>query len=421
MIARLFPSIILKESQSLVRSLVERELQKLTKGRLIVDDEQTGDQLVFGKGHEVVARMRVRNPLFYRKLVLSADIGLGESYVDGDWESDSVADVLRWFILNVDTTPSMSGSRAAKALLVNGMRHVNRWQHSLRRNSLTGSKKNIKGHYDLGNDFFATFLDETMTYSAALFDQSEDLKDAQLRKLQNLAEMAKVKPGQQVLEVGTGWGEFSCFLAENYGCQVTTLTISDEQFAFAQDKVQKRGLSDKVTILNTDYRLFHGQFDRVFTVEMLEAVGHEYLPLFFENCSRWLKPEGLMAHQVILSPDSRYEQFSRGIDWIQKHIFPGSLLPSLSALLEAMNKDGQEFMLQDYHDMGLDYAKTLRSWRQRFESRIEDIRAQGYDASFTRKWIYYFSYCEAAFLMRNITVAQMLFSRPNNYRVDGRD
>lgn len=418
MLARLFPSIVLREGQSLARSLVAHHLGKLTKGQLVVEDEASGESLVFGQGAEIRARLRVRNPAFYRKLVLSADIGLGESYVDGDWDSENVADIVRWFILNVDQSPSMSGSRAARALLVNGLAHANRLQHRLRSNSVRGSKRNIGDHYDLGNDFFATFLDETMTYSAALFDRGPDLKSAQLHKLHNLAEMAKVRQGQSILEIGTGWGEFSCFLAEHYACQVTTLTISDQQFAYAKEKVRARGLEDKVRVLNSDYRDLEGQFDRVFTVEMLEAVGAEFLPLFFSRCQDWLKPDGLMAHQVILSPDSRFADFANGIDWIQKHIFPGSLLPSLSALLEAANRDGVEFVLQDYRDMGLDYAKTLKEWRQRFDAKGRELSELGYDRDFKRKWHYYFSYCEAAFDMRNITVAQMLFSRPNNFRAD---
>lgn len=418
MLARLFPSIALKEGHSLARGIVQHHLGKLTKGQLLIEDVSSGDSLVFGESQQVRARIRVRNPAFYRKLILSADIGLGESFVDGDWETDSIVDVIRWFILNVDQSPAMSGSQAARALLVNSLATANRLRHRLRSNSLLGSKRNIRDHYDLGNEFFATFLDETMTYSAALFDREQDLKSAQTRKLENLAEMAKVRRGQSVLEIGTGWGEFSCFLAERYDCQVTSLTISDQQFAYAQQKVKSRGLEGKVKLLNCDYRKFEGQFDRVFTVEMLEAVGEEFLPVFFERCNAWLKPGGLMAHQVILSPDSRFEEFASGIDWIQKHIFPGSLLPSLSALLGAANQDGVEFMLQDYRDMGLDYAETLKRWRLEFEKKSQELGRLGYSPMFRRKWLYYFSYCEAAFLMRNITVAQMLFSRPNNYRVD---
>jgi cyclopropane-fatty-acyl-phospholipid synthase len=398
---------------------VDHHFQKIRKGRLTIEDQTSGKTYVYGNGQGIKARIVVKDQAFFRKLVLATDIGLGESYVDGDWETDSIFDVIRWFISNIEDAPSMSGGKVLRNLLVNMFGAFNRAQHILNSNSVRGSKKNITEHYDLGNEFFASFLDETMTYSSGIWlDESEDLKTAQYNKLRNMAEMAGVKPQHRVLEIGTGWGEFSCFLAAEYGCDVTTLTISDQQHAYALNKVRQRGLSDKVTIHNMDYRKFQGSFDRIFTVEMMEAVGHDYLPEFFAKCATWLKPTGTMVHQVILSPDSRYEQFRSGVDWIQKHVFPGSLLPSVSAILGAANSSSHEFVLKDFKDIGLDYAKTLQIWRDNFETNAPLIRSLGFSESFRRKWNYYFAYCEAAFFMRNITVAQLALTRPNNFRPD---
>jgi cyclopropane-fatty-acyl-phospholipid synthase len=410
-----------EQSPTLFASLVDKHFSKMKRGCLTVEDRESGRVYRFGQGSEVQARITVNNPVFFRKLVLATDIGLGESYVDGDWDTDDIGKVIRWFILNLQDMPSMSGGRSnIRNVMVNALAAVNRLHHSLNLNSVEGSRKNISNHYDLGNEFFSSFLDETMTYSSALYasEDAEPMADAQRRKLQSLAELAGVKAHHKILEIGTGWGEFSCFLAANYGCQVTSLTISEQQFAYARQKVRKRGLEHLITIRNMDYRKLQGSFDRIFTVEMLEAVGAEFLPTFFEKCESWLKPGGKMVHQVILSPDSRYEEFRSGVDWIQKHIFPGSLLPSLTALLQAANQDDRSFILSDYKDMGLDYARTLREWQQNFNANFPSIEKLGFDTAFRRKWNYYFSYCEAAFSMRNITVAQIGMTRPNNHQPD---
>ncbi|HYX32392.1 MAG TPA: cyclopropane-fatty-acyl-phospholipid synthase family protein [Oligoflexus sp.] len=410
-----------EQSPSLFAALVARHFSKMPKGRMVVEDIQNGRTYHWGQSSEVSARITVNDPVFFRKLVLATDIGLGESYVDGDWDTDDIGKVIRWFILNLYDMPSMSGGRSnIRNLLVNAMAAVNKIHHSLNQNSIDGSRKNISNHYDLGNEFFSSFLDETMTYSSALYasEAPEPMAVAQRRKLQSMAEMAGVKPHHKILEIGTGWGEFSCYLAETYGCEVTSLTISEQQFAYARQKVRKRGLEHLITIKNMDYRKFYGQFDRIFTVEMLEAVGAEFLPTFFEKCDGWLKPSGKMVHQVILSPDARFEDFKNGVDWIQKHIFPGSLLPSMSALLEASNQDDVSFIQSDYKDMGLDYARTLREWQHNFNRNFPGIAKLGFDEAFRRKWNYYFAYCEAAFSMRNITVAQIGMTRPNNHQPD---
>jgi cyclopropane-fatty-acyl-phospholipid synthase len=265
-----------EQSPNVFASLVARHFRTMRHGLLIVDDRSRGRVYRFGSGQGIQARIIVHNAAFFRKLVLATDIGLGEAYVDGDWDTDDIGQVVRWFIVNLRDMPSMSGNQTSvRNVLVNALAAVNRLHHSLNENSEEGSRRNISHHYDLGNAFFASFLDETMTYSSALFASAEleSLAVAQKRKLRNMADMAAVRAHHEVLEVGTGWGEFACFLAEFYGCRITTLTISEQQFAYARQKIRQRNLEDRVTVKLQDYRQFQGRFDRIFTVEMLEAVG----------------------------------------------------------------------------------------------------------------------------------------------------
>ena len=290
----------------------------------------------------------------------------------------------------------------------------NRIYHNGRSNSLTGSQKNIAEHYDLNNDFFATFLDPSMTYSAAYFKVPNlSLSEAQDEKYDRLCEQLHLKATDHVLEIGSGWGANAIFMAKNYGCKVTSVTISREQQKLAQQRVEAEGLSQRVEIIIKDYRDIEGEFDKIVSIEMLEAVGHNYLETYFAKCAEVLKPNGILAFQVITSPDSRYEQLRRGVDWIQKHIFPGSLLPSVAQLNKAINSTS-DFTLVDLKDLGLDYAKTLKLWFENFNSRLNDVKDLGFDDRFIRKWNYYLNYCEAAFEMRNINVMQMVYTRPNN-------
>nr|WP_246057312.1 cyclopropane-fatty-acyl-phospholipid synthase family protein [Leptospira gomenensis] len=359
------------------------------------------------------AVIQVRNPVFFKKSVLNGDLGFAESYMDGDWDTDDIRAVISWFIYNVETSPSISGS-ANRFAHLSLMNLGNRLLHLFRRNSLRGSKKNIVEHYDLGNDFYKKFLDATMTYSCAYFSANDQsLEAAQIAKLDLLSKKLRLKPDDHLLEIGTGWGGLSTYAAKEYGCKVTTYTISEEQFRYAQNKIKEEGLSDKVEVRKDDYRNVSGSYDKLVTVEMLEAVGHEYFESFFEMCNRVLKKDGVMAHQIITSPDSRYESFRNGVDFIQKHIFPGSLLPSIGRINEAINRTGN-FHLFDLEDMGTNYDRTLMTWLKRFDSNIELVRDMGFDESFLRKWRYYFSYCAAAFATRNISVVQAVYIRPNN-------
>ncbi len=253
-----------------------------------------------------------------------------------------------------------------------------------------------------------------MTYSSAYFYKDGlSLQEAQLAKYDRLCRQLHLKPTDHVLEIGSGWGGNAIYMAKTYGCRVTSLTISAEQHKLAVERVETEGLSDRVSIELRDYRTLEGQYDKIVSVEMLEAVGHKYLDLYFKKCNDLLKRNGLLAIQVITSPDSRYESLRKGVDWIQKHIFPGSLLPSVAAINGAINRTGDMTMV-DLKDIGTDYAKTLKLWYDQFNANLAEVKSLGFDDRFIRKWNYYLCYCEAAFAMRNINTMQLVYSRPNN-------
>lgn len=373
-----------------------------------------GDLIRIGNGEgNVNASIEVKSHNFFKRCMLYGDIGFGESYVDGEWDTDNITNVMKWFLLNVDHAPTVSGSNARSTIL-NVLKFINKIYHSKRANSLGGSRKNISEHYDLNNDFFALFLDPTMTYSSAYYKTEEmTLEQAQLAKYERLCEQLNLKSTDHVLEIGSGWGGNAIYMAKHYGCKVTTLTISDEQYKLAKERIEKENLSDKITILIKDYRLMEGAFDKIVSIEMLEAVGAKYYQEYFKKCGQLLKKEGIFALQTITCPDSRFASLKNGVDWIQKHIFPGSLLPSVAAINEAVNSTS-DLTLVDLKDFGLDYAHTLNVWAKNFNENLSEVKMVGFDDYFIRKWNYYLCYCEAAFAMRNINVMQMVYSRPNN-------
>ncbi len=401
------------QAPSFYARIILSALGRMTLGclRLELPD---GSQRIIGQPEaRMQASVRVANWDFFKRCVLFGDVGFGEAYVDGDWETDDITQVIAWFILNIENAPAMSGSRGKK-LLINLLGKYNRVQHLLRPNSLTTSRRNIQEHYDLGNDFYKLFLDSTMTYSCAHFQTpGQSLADAQTAKYDRLCQKLKLIAGEQVLEIGSGWGGFSRHAVKNYGCRVTTITISEEQFKYARQLFEREGLADRIDIKLMDYRLVQGQFDKIASIEMLEAVGDKYLETYFAKCHELLKPEGLLGLQMITCPDSRYDALRSNVDWIQKHIFPGSLLLSINRVSQAASRTGG-MCLHDLMDMGLDYAETLRRWRAAFNQDLAQVRQLGFDDRFIRKWNYYFCYCEAAFAMRNISVAQVVYTRPNN-------
>src|SRR3989338_687838 len=372
-----------------------------------------GEIIKIGNGEGISAAVTILNPSFFKRCVLYGDIGFGEGYVDGDWDTESITDVIKWFILNVEHAPTVSGSNV-KAVALNLMKFYNRLFHSRRDNSLSGSRKNISEHYDLSNDFFALWLDQTMTSSSAYFkEENFTLEKAQKAKYQRLCEQVQLKPTDHVLESGSGWGGNAIYMASNFGCKVTTITISEEQQKLANERVKAAGLNDKISVEIQDYRKIKGQYDKIVSVEMLEAVGVRYFENYFEQCHKLLKQDGILALKVITCPDSRFEALRDGVDWIQKHIFPGSLLPSVGAMNEAINRTG-DLTLVDLKDLGLHYARTLRTWFENFNTQLEETKQLGFSDAFIRKWNYYLCYCEAAFEMRNINVMQLVYARPNN-------
>ncbi len=386
---------------------------KMTAGCLRLELPGGEARTIGTPGAEISATLRVLDPAFFQKCVLFGDVGFGESYVDGDWETDSIERVIAWAVLNIESSPAMSGSKTRKVAL-NLLKHYNRALHLLRPNSIATARRNIAEHYDLGNDFYRLWLDPSMTYSSALFTApGQSLEAAQTAKYDALCCQLDLQPSDHVLEIGSGWGGFACHAVKNYGCRVTTVTISEEQFKYARERFAREGFADRIEILLTDYRTITGRFDKVASIEMMEALGDQYLEIYFAKIHEVLKPGGLVALQYITVPDSRHTELKRGIDWIQKHIFPGSLLLSVGRVNTALNRTGDLF-LHHLEDLGASYAKTLHAWWETFNAQAGEVRALGFDDRFIRKWNYYLQYCEAAFAMRNISVVQATYTRPNN-------
>lgn len=397
------------------KNLILRSLEPMQKGYLRMRLPDGSERTLGNRQAELQADVHIRDEAFFKRAVLFGDIGFAEAYIDGQWETSNLTNLLSWFLLNIDHAPTLSGSMTRNVLL-NTLKLWNKVFHSRRENSIHGSRKNIAAHYDLSNDFFQLFLDRTMTYSSAIFTSPDlDLESAQLAKYESLCQSLKLQPGDHVLEIGTGWGGFAEYAARTYHCRITTVTISAEQYAYAKERISNARLSDLVDVQLKDYRHIEGTFDKVVSIEMIEAVGARYLTTYFDKIQSVLKPNGVLALQAIVCPDSRFEVFKRNVDFIQKHIFPGSLLPSIAAINESINKTGDMFMF-GLKDLGKSYATTLAIWRSRFNENLDPIKNMGFDDAFIRKWNYYFAYCEAAFNMRNINVVQMVYTRPNNYR-----
>ena len=377
-----------------------------------------GTRCVYGSGKEgVEARMEVRDENFFKRCVLHGPIGFAEGYMAGEWETPDLVKVIAWFILNADEAQGMQTRTRRGTGLLNLLNFANRLFHLRRPNSRRMSRENIREHYDLSNEFFQLWLDPTMTYSSAYFEKADEpLEAAQVRKYDKLCRRLHLAPADSVLEIGSGWGGFSMHAAKTYGCRVTTVTISQRQYDEAARRIREAGLADRIQILLCDYRDLRGKFDKIASIEMLEAVGERYVDGYFAKIDELLEPRGLVGLQAILCPDNQYPILRDGVDFIQKHIFPGSLLMCNARIGEALRACG-DLNLFDYEDMAPHYALTLRRWREAFEEKLGEVRALGFDEVFVRKWRYYLCYCEAAFGTRHITVAQMVFSRPDNLGV----
>jgi cyclopropane-fatty-acyl-phospholipid synthase len=384
-----------------LESLVRAVFAKVRNGRLTFikpngDREEFGDPTLGAS-----AELRVLNPRFYRRVALGGDIGFGEAYMHGDFETDNLTALLTIFIQNPQLTRDEAVSTSFLA------RGFNRMLHWMRRNTVANSRDNIMAHYDLGNEFYSLFLDPSMTYSCAIFDDGKPcLTSGQHRKLDAIAEIADVQPGDRVVEIGCGWGSFASRTASVRGAHVDGITISPSQLEYAQRRVRDDGVGDKVNLKICDYRHAEGTYDRLGSIEMIEAVGAEYLNSFFAKCSDLLKSGGRMGLQVITIPHARYDSYRRSVDWIQKHIFPGGFLPSEQAMAESV-ASSSKLRIDRIDQIGDHYGQTLRGWREKFHGNWDRIKTLGFDDVFRRTWEYYLAYCEAGFTTRYIGVAQI--------------
>jgi cyclopropane-fatty-acyl-phospholipid synthase len=357
------------------------------------------------------ATLRVRDPAFYRLAAANGSVGAAEAYMDGLWDCDDLVQLVRILVRNRDLLDAMETGLARFGGWV--MRAI----HSLQRNTRVGSRRNIAAHYDLGNPLFELFLDENLMYSSAIFaSPDESLESASRRKLDRICRKLELVPDDHVVEIGTGWGGFALHAASRYGCRVTTTTISQEQFELASRRVADAGLTDRVTLLRKDYRDLQGRFDKLVSIEMIEAIGHQYLDAYFDKCAALLEPDGMALIQAITIEDHRYQQALTSVDFIKRFIFPGSFIPSISAIQSAVARSS-DLRLFNLEEIGSSYALTLNHWRRRFMSRLDAVRALGYPERFIRMWEFYLCYCEGGFIERSIGDVQMLFTRPMNRRM----
>jgi len=390
-----------------LRQRLLSQLAPLREGQLRVRDA-LGETLLGDAAGELHVTVTIDDPAFYRKVAAQGSVGAGESYIHGDWQCDDLVALVRLLVRNRDLLDGMErGPARIGGWLLRG------WNR-LRRNSREGSRRNIAAHYDLGNDFFALFLSTDLMYSSALFASEQDtLEDASRRKLDRICQQLRLAPGDRVVEIGTGWGGFALHAAQHYGCHVTTTTISSEQHALATARVRAAGLEDRITLLMKDYRDLDGQYDKLVSIEMIEAIGAQYLDTYMATLQRLLKPDGLALLQAITIEDHRYEQARRSVDYIKRHVFPGSFIPSINAIMAAKTR-ASDLQLLAQQDFGHSYALTLRAWRQRFLAQLPAVHAQGFDARFCRLWEFYLAYCEGGFLERSIGVSHLLLARPGH-------
>ena len=389
------------------RRLVHRQLSLIEQGEIVV--REGDNETYFGQCCEafpVPLRVEIKHARAWSDLAFGGSVGAGEAYLKGDWICGNPTELVRLFLRNRHVLAAMD--RRVTRLQA----PLNRLLHRLSRNTRKGSRRNISAHYDLGNDLFALFLDRTMMYSAAYYARPDmTLDQAAVEKTDLVCRKLELNRDDHLLEIGTGWGGFAIHAAKHYGCRVTTTTISRQQYDLARKRIDEAGLGDRVTLLFQDYRDLEGQYDKLVSIEMVEAIGHQYLDTFFAKCSALLKPHGMMLLQAITVTDQRYEQAVRHVDFIKKYIFPGGFLPSVSVMCASVARvaDMKPFHMED---IGPHYARTLADWRRRFLANSDKVRDLGYPDAFVRMWEYYLSYCEGGFLERDIGTVQLLLTKP---------
>ena len=388
----------------LARALVFKQLKKIKTGQItIIEGSQ---RFSFGKKDKLNVTVTVHDPRFYGALAFGGSIGVSEAFMQKFWSASDLTKLIRIMAINQNTMDQLEG------LFNIFLKPILKCLHYLNQNSVKGSEINISKHYDLGNDFFSLFLDSTMMYSSAVFKNPHDsLYQGSIHKLETICQGLELTSQDHIIEIGSGWGGFAIYAAQHYGCKVTTTTISKEQYKYVRQKIKDLKLSHKINVLFSDYRHLKGQYDKLVSIEMLEAVGYQYYDTYFKVCANLLKPQGLAVIQTITITDQRYEKAKRSVDFIQRYIFPGSCIPSITALQNSMTQSS-DLKIYSIHDIGTHYARTLALWRKEFFKNLIDIKGLGFDDTFIRMWHFYFSYCEGGFEEKVISDIHLKLVKP---------
>ena len=388
----------------LARSLVFNQLNKIKIGHIVIIEGS--NKFSFGKKDKLNVTVTVHDPRFYGALAFGGSIGVSEAFMQKFWSASDLTKLIRIMAINQNTMDQLEG------LFNIFLKPILKCLHYLNQNSVKGSEINISKHYDLGNDFFSLFLDSTMMYSSAVFKNPHDsLYQGSIHKLETICQGLELTSQDHIIEIGSGWGGFAIYAAQHYGCKVTTTTISKEQYKYVRQKIKDLKLSHKINVLFSDYRHLKGQYDKLVSIEMLEAVGYQYYDTYFKVCANLLKPQGLAVIQTITITDQRYEKAKRSVDFIQRYIFPGSCIPSITALQNSMTQSS-DLKIYSIHDIGTHYARTLALWRKEFFKNLIDIKGLGFDDTFIRMWHFYFSYCEGGFEEKVISDIHLKLVKP---------
>lgn len=391
---------------ALSKKVILNVLKNIQQGSIQVQEGDKRYQFGAAQGADKnLATIHINHPRAYQKMLLNGSVGAGKSYIDGDWDTDDLQTLIGLFIKNEALFQNIESPLARCFSLIRGM------IYRLNLNTIQRAKDNILAHYDLGNDFFQLILDPSMMYSCALYEPADlSLDEAAKKKIDRICQRLALKPGDKVLEIGTGWGGFAIHAATQYGCQITTTTVSDKQYAFVKQKIKQLGLENQIELLNLDYRQLSGQYDKVVSIEMIEAVGHKYFDVFFKQCYQLLKPGGLFFLQAIVINDKAYEAAKNEVDFIKKYIFPGGCLPSVFSISKSIATQTNMQWIA-FEDIGQHYVTTLNDWHERLLENQQAIFDQGFSESFIRMWIFYFCYCAAAFQSRYISNIHALWRK----------
>jgi len=388
----------------LYKKIIHQRLSQIKDAHIIINDGKSINK--YGKPGNLSAKINILDTVFYKNIILGGTIGASESFIRGEWSSPNLTNVIRVLARNTEAQDKLEN---LFTLLSQPFLKV---MHKLNENSVRGSKKNISRHYDLSNDFFSLFLDKNMMYSSAIYkSRKTSLEDASTNKLDVICKKLNLKKTDHVIEIGTGWGGFAIYAAKNYGCKVTTTTISIEQYKFAKQKIKEAGLGKKIKVLLKDYRLLKGQYDKLVSIEMIEAVGYQFYDEYFKIISQLLKNDGEALIQAITIKDQRYSKAIQSVDFIQKYIFPGSCIPSITAIQNSLTSS-TDLVINDIRDIGHHYARTLADWRKRFLKNKQEIRKLGFDDKFLRMWLFYFACCEGGFEEKVISDIHLHITKP---------